>query len=330
MPDREILIELQEKVGRPFPHVMQDDRCVELSLCDSASIFHGLVRHHTPGAKLDILRLISQLEALRKLNLRRNCLGILPPEFGRLTQLEELILSSNYLGKVPELIRGFKRLKSLLLGNNDLVTLPPWLNELTELEHFAVHKNIKLKSVDAIRGLKRLRTLNLYYVNLLELPQFVCEFRDLTTLTLWNVKRFPEGLNPFENLEFYTNCGGPGVRSLPDGFTRLRKLRMTRLFQNNLESLPEDMGNLENLEQISFYQNRLSRLPDSMARLQRLAKLNVAWNRFETIPEWLNDLKSLQYLAIFENPLTKPDPIIARPGLKIDREWPFTTVGAAN
>jgi Leucine-rich repeat (LRR) protein len=330
MSDPEILLELEAKVGRSFPRVVQDDRCVELSLCDAATIFHGLVRHHTPGVKLDILRLISQLDGLRKLNLRRNCFGVLPPEFGRLTRLEELNLSSNYLGEVPELIRGFKRLKSLLLGNNNLVQLPSWLGELTELEHFTVHKNIKLKSVAALRGLNRLRTLNLYYVNLIELPQFIYEFRDLTTLTLWNVKRLANGLIPFENLEFYTNCGGPGVRSLPEGFTRLRKLRMARLFQNNLERLPEDMGNLDNLEQISFYQNRLSRLPDSMAQLQRLTKLNVAWNQFDSIPDWLNDLKNLQYLAFFENSLTKPDSIKDRPGLKIDREWPFTTVTAAN
>lgn len=328
--DSEVLGALREKVGRSFPQAMRNGRCVELSLCEEDAIFHGLIRHHTPAAKLEILRLVSQLTGLRKLNLRRNRLGVLPPELSRLTELEELTLGSNYLGGFPEQIRGFKRLKSLHLGNNDLVELPPWLGELSELEYLALHKNLKLKSIGPVRGLKHLRTLNLYYVNLVELPEFVYDLRDLTTLTLWNVRRFPDGLGPLENLEFFTNCGGPAVRSLPKGFTRLRKLRMTRLSQNNLEILPEDLGNLENLEQISLYQNRLSQLPDSMARLQRLTKLNLAWNCFETLPCWLNDLKELQWLGIFENPLTKPDQLRARPGVRIEREWPFTSEQADN
>jgi Leucine-rich repeat (LRR) protein len=330
MPDSEILRKLEEKVGRPFPHSLDNGRCIELSLCDDAAIFHGLVRHHTPAAKLEILRLVSQLDGLRKLNLRRNRLGVLPVEFGRLKALEELTLSSNYLGCVPEPIRGLTRLKSLLLGNNDLVELPSWLGELSELEHLALHKNVKLKYIEPICGLKHLRTLNLYYVNLLELPAFIYEFRALSTLTLWNVKRFPDGLDPLVNLEFFTNCGTPGLRSLPKGFTRLRKLRMTRLAQNNLESLPEDMGELKNLEQISLYQNQLSRLPDSMSSLQRLCKLNLAWNRFETVPEWLNNIQSLQWLAIFENPLAQPETIRARSGMHIERQWPFSTAAAAN
>lgn len=325
MPDSEILRNLEEKVGRKFPHVVDNGRCIELSLCDDAAIFHGLIRHHTPAAKFEILRLVSQLEGLRKLNLRRNRLGVLPPEFGRLKGLEELTLSSNYLGCVPEPIRGFRRLKSLLLGNNDLIELPSWLGELSGLEHLALHKNVKLRSIEPIRGLKHLRTLNLYYVNLLELPAFIYDFRSLSTLTLWNVKRFPDGLDPLENLEFFTNCGTPALRSLPAGFTRLRKLRMTRLAQNNLETLPEDIGDLENLEQISLYQNQLSRVPDSMVRLRRLCKLNLAWNRFEAFPEWLGDLKRLEWLAIFENPLTTLDSIRMRPGTHVEREWPFST-----
>ncbi len=327
--DSEVLQDLEEKVGRPFPREMRDGRCVGLSLCDEGSVFHGLIRHHTAAAKLDILRLVSRLTSLRKLNLRRNRLGVLPLEFSRLSALEDLNLGSNYLGGVPAQICGFKRLKSLNLGNNDLVELPPWLGELSGLEYLALHKNLKLKSIGPACGLKRLRTFNLFFVNLVELPEFIYSFHELTTLTLWNVRRFPDGLDPLQNLEFFTNCGAPAVRSLPKGFTRLRRLRMTRLFQNSLESLPEDFGDLENLEQVSLYQNRLSRLPDSMARLQRLTKLNLAWNRFETFPGWLNDLKELQWLGIFENPLTGPDTLKARPGMRIEREWPFTLTSSS-
>jgi len=326
MSDLEIIQILEQKVGRPFGHTMQDDRCVELSLGDDDEPYYGLIRHHTPAAKREILTLVSRLTDLRKLNLRRNLLRELPRDFDRLVKLEDLSLGSNYLGAFPDQIRGCKELKRLALSNNDLVELPAWSGELYNLEYLALHKNLKLRSIAPIQGLKRLRSINLYFVNILTLPKFVYEFRDLENLTLWNIKNFPDGLETLENLEYFTNCGGPSVRSLPQGFTGLRKLRMARVYQNALEELPEDMGNLGNLEQISLYQNRLSRLPESMAGLKHLTKLNLGWNQFKNLPNWINDLEELRWLAIFENPLKQPDGIRARLGLKIDREWPFTTL----
>lgn len=327
--DIEIIKALTERVGRPLRHVLQDGRCIELSLGETEAPYYGLIRHHTRAVKLEILALISRLTELRKLNLRRNLLGGLPDEFSQLTKMEDLNLGSNYLGSFPIQIRGFKELKRLSMGNNDLVDLPEWCGELHNLEYLALHKNLKLKSLSAMSELRRLRGLNLYLLNILTLPEFFYEFRQLETLTIWNIKNFPDGIEALQNLEFLTNCGGPSVRALPKGFTKLKKLRMTRLYQNSLESLPEDMGDLENLEQISLYQNRLSRLPDSMARLQRLTKLNLGWNRFETLPNWINDLKELQWLAVFQNPLQQPDGLQERANLKIEREWPFTTVPTA-
>jgi len=326
MSDLKIIEILKEKVGCPFDLVMLDGQCVELSLGDENAPYYGLIRHQTSAAKLEILTLISSLTRLRKLNLRRNLLGKLPNEFEQLTELEDLSLGSNYLGVFPEQIRSFKHLKRLALSNNDLVELPSWCSELQNLESIALHKNLKLRSIAPLQDLKHLRSINLYFVNILTLPKFVYEFQALENLTLWNIKNFPDGLESLKNLKFFTNCGGPSVRSLPKGFTGLKKLRMARLYQNDLEALPEDLGDLENLEQISLYQNRLSRLPDSMAKLKRLTKLNLGWNQFSTLPDWINDLNDLEWLAIFENPLKQPDGIRSRPTLKIDREWPFTTL----
>lgn len=330
MQDAEILKKVEALVGATVPHVLRDGRCVELSLTSERALYHGLIRHHPAAVKQDILRLVSRLTGLQSLDLRRNLLGELPVEFGQLAELEQLILGSNYLGHVPEVIRGFRNLRSLHLGNNYLAELPGWLGEFDQLEYLALHKNLQLKSLDGLQGLKRLKNLNLYFVNLLTLPEVVYEFRQLTTLTLWNVNCFPHGMDAFEQLEFFTDCGGPGTRGLPDGFTRLKRLRMARLFQNNLETLPDDLGDLENLEQISLYQNQLSRLPDSMARLARLTKLNLGWNRFESLPDWLPQLPQLQWLAFFENPLREPNRLQFGPRVRVDLAWPFSTVDSAN
>ena len=330
MQDADILRKLEAVVGTGFPYVIEDGRCVELCLTSDEALYHGLIRHHPAAVKQDALRLVCQLTCLRRLNLRRNLLKELPTEFAQLVELEHLNLGSNYLGGVPASIRKFRKLRYLHLGNNDLTDLPGWIGEFDKLEYIALHKNLKLKSIANLRGLRTLKTLNLYFVNLLALPEVVYEFRDLTTLTLWNINRFPNGLESFQSLEFFTDCGGPGIRALPPGFTKLKRLRMARLFQNNLEFLPEDIGELENLEQISLYQNQLSLLPDSMARLTRLTKLNLAWNRFEFLPAWLAQLEHLEWLGMFENPIREPDQLRFRPNVRVVREWPFSTVTHQN
>jgi Leucine-rich repeat (LRR) protein len=303
MHDTDILRTIETLVGCAVPHVIEDGRCVELSLASDDALFHGLIRHLSADAKQEVLRAVSRLSSLRCLNLRRNLLGRLPAEFGGLRQLEHLNLGSNYLGSVPPEIRGFHSLRYLHLGNNDLSSLPEWLGEFEGLEYLTLHKNLKLKSIDQVGGLRHLKSLNLYFLNLLTLPDAVYACRKLTTLTLWNVHRFPHGLAPFDALEFLSNCGGPSTRALPPDLTTLKRLRMIRIFQNNLDTLPEDLGELEHLEQVSVYQNQLSRLPDSMAGLKKLTKLNLGWNRFESLPAWLEGLERLEWLAVFENPL---------------------------
>jgi Leucine-rich repeat (LRR) protein len=327
MSDRDLLRELEKRVGRPFVHALEGDRCVEIDLTSADHVWQGLIRRHSAAEKLDIMQLISRLTGLRKLNLRRNKLGLLPEAFRELHDLEHLNLGSNYLGRVPEQIRGFRHLTYLHLGNNDITELPEWMGDFARLEYLALHKHLKLRSVDVLAGQADLRTLNLYFVNLGRgLPDFLYGLTKLVSLTIWRVDQLSDAVDRWVDLEFFTDCGAPGLQALPDGFTRLRKLRMTRLFQNGLESLPEDFGDLENLEQVSLYQNRLSRLPDSMARLEKLRKLNLGWNRFETLPPWLSRLASLEWLAVFANPLAGASPIPAPPTARVVREWPFTTL----
>lgn len=325
MNDVDCLKQIEARVGVRFPHTLEDGRCTELSLATDEALYHGLIRHHSPDAQQEILRLICRLTGLRKLNLRRNHVGRLPEEFAQLSALEHLVLGSNQLGAVPAVLRGLRKLRSLHVGHNDLAELPAWFGELDQLEYLALHKNLRLRNLAPLHGLTRLRNLNLFLINLITLPEVIYEFRELTTLTLWNTSNYPAGLDRFSQLEFFTLSGSPGAKALPPGFTKLPRLRMTRLHQNSFLDLPEDIGALSRLEQISLYQNQLSRLPDSMAQLTRLTKLNLGWNQFRQLPPWLGQLERLTWLGVFENPLEESTNIPAREGLTVAREWPFST-----
>lgn len=314
-------------MGRTFHYTLEGERCVELNLTSDEYLYQGLIRHHSADEKMDILKLVSRLTGLKALNLRRNRVFKLPPDFRSLRELEQLNLGSNYLGGVPAEISAFSRLKYLHLGNNDIAELPAFLGEFQNLEYLTLHKNLKLKSVQALAGLNSLKALNLYFLNLGgRLPACIYEFKNLVTLTLWNIKDLSDELRELKNLEFFSNCGCPSLREAPAVIAKLKKLRMIRLFQNNLEKIPDAYGELENLEQISFYQNRLSTLPDSFARLSKLKKLNLGWNSFEVLPAWLGQIRTLEWLAVFENPLRESNDLGLPPTTQVLRTWPFSTL----
>jgi Leucine-rich repeat (LRR) protein len=326
--DSDVIKKLIEKVGSPFSFKMDNERCVELALtCDSYR-YHGLIRHHTVSEKQEIMLLVSQLTALKKLDLRRNVLNTLPQNFINLNQLEWLNLGSNYLGPNLSLISGFRSLTHLHLGNNDIVEIPSFIGDMQKLEYLALHKNIKIRVLnDAISNLKSLRTLNLYFVLIKTLPDFVYRLRSLTSLSLYNITNLSDDLAKLDNLEFFTHLGGLKMRALPDGFVGLKRLKMARLYQNSLRQLPADFGNLKNLEQLSLYQNELSTLPDSFVLLSNLKKLNLGWNQFEALPDYLRRMDCLEWLGIFENPLRYPDLVPVQPKVRVTREWPFSTMG---
>jgi len=308
---------------------MEGGRCVELDLTSEDYPYHGLARLHSAAAKREIAQRISGLTGLKKLNLRRNKLLELPESFKELAHVEFLDLGSNYLGRSIEVIRELRKLKYLSLANNDLKDFPSFVGDFIELEYLTLHKNIRITRLDeSLANLKKLRTLNLYFLNFRTLPPYLLTLRNLTTLTLWNVTNLDD-VHQLENLEYFTDNGAVTLKQLPDSFVSLKKLRMARLYQNQLQSLPASFGELENLEQLSLYQNELSSLPESVRHLKKLQKLNLGWNRFTVLPSFLGEMSSLQWLGIFENPLLNPDAVAFPPHVRVEKSWPFSTLHEA-
>src|SRR5262245_59097037 len=90
MSDIDIVGALRKKVGHPFSYKIdsETEECTELDLTSRDYCFQGYIRHHSQSAKREILDLISRLQNVRYLNLRRCKLGFIPDSFGGLTQLQ--------------------------------------------------------------------------------------------------------------------------------------------------------------------------------------------------------------------------------------------------
>ena len=159
----------------------------------------------------ELLRLIDQAaeEGWKELDLARADLTELPPEIGKLTQLETLILAKEvkgrYLGsdltKLPPEIGLLKNLKSLqAIGNwryrfrnihfpnakpgNQLSQLPPEIGQLTNLQQLDLSENQLSQLPPEIVQLTNLQQLDLRANQLSQLPPEIVQLTSLQYLDL--------------------------------------------------------------------------------------------------------------------------------------------------
>jgi len=84
---------------------------------------------------------VTELHALKLLNLNGNCLRSLPPEIGALRNLTILCLQDNGLEALPDEIQQLKALMTLDLRGNNLRSLPIALGWLPRLQNLLVEGN---------------------------------------------------------------------------------------------------------------------------------------------------------------------------------------------
>ncbi|MBE9063084.1 leucine-rich repeat domain-containing protein [cf. Phormidesmis sp. LEGE 11477] len=144
-----------------------------------------------------------------KLNLSSCDLTELPPEVGKLSDLEWLILSDNRLKSLPESITQLTNLQCLDLSGNLLSDLPESIGYLTELQELNLSGNYLSTFPDIIRQLPALRWLVLNSNQISNLPIWTEDLAKLDVLDLrWNPLPIPlevlaDESNPSKILDFY-------------------------------------------------------------------------------------------------------------------------------
>lgn len=270
----------------------RNNDCIGIILTDSNYIYHGLIRHYSNSEKETILNLISKIETLEYLDLRKNCLGILP-DLSHLN-LKYLDLASNYLGIFPTWINNLVNLEFLNLGVNEINFIPE-IN-LINLKTLKLHKNniVKLPNLGDLYNLK---FLNLYLNKIKNIPDFVFRLINLEYFSwgISSIKVLSGQIGKLINLKWLSLVINK-LEYLPDSFCELTNLIGIRLHKNYLRELPKNIGNLINLEQLTVYDNKIEKLPESFSNLKKLRKLNLAKNLFNK-PIEINNL-SLDWLVI--------------------------------
>lgn len=160
----------------------------------------------------------------------------LPPEIGRLKQLEVFVAYDCHMVSLPEEFGELTNLKVVNLNHNNFTVFPKEILRLEKLESLAIDFNFKILP-DEICNLIHLKYLYLPHANISYLPEDIGNLYELEVLCIWGTK----------------------VNRLPASSQKLKKIKSLYLTKSIFEKiLPPEIINQSPLEVINYivrYQN---------------------------------------------------------------------------
>jgi internalin A len=265
-----------------------------------------------------ILHLIEQAVRAKwiKLDLSGKGLKELPPEIGRLTDLEELVLDSmptqhpgkssrmkyNEIQKLPSEIGKLTKLQNLSIRGNRLINLPQSIEGLVNLEVLNISGNSLTSLPETIGQLFKLKSLDASSNKLANVPDTIQHTTALKSLKLNNnaLTRFPDVILKLKSLECLALSNNE-ITILPESIGQLICLQSLHIRFNQLAFLPSTIGELVNLERFSLSNNSLSKLPDSIGCLVKLKEFYLGNNQLQDLPKSFSNLYNLKILRIGSN-----------------------------
>jgi Leucine-rich repeat (LRR) protein len=210
---------------------------------------------------------------------------VLPPEIGKLVNLEDLKIEQNKLTTLPKEIGRLTKLKTLWSYSNEMTSLPDEIGELVNLVKWVLWSN-KLKT----------------------LPRTIGRLKNLEELEVkWNqLEQLPDEINQLANLE-ELDLESNALKDLPADLSGMAKLRVLKLATNKLARFPLGITTLPALEQLELGENQITEIPPQIAKLVKLRELTLDRNKLKKLPDAVFGLP-LVTLALNENAITTVPP----------------------
>ncbi|MEG3971581.1 leucine-rich repeat domain-containing protein [Microcoleus sp. T2B6] len=270
-------------------------------------------------------------EKLTELDLSGLKLEELPPEIGKCTQLETLVLGKveswmcsnsgtttlkliiNQLRTLPEELRSLLNLRSIDLSGNRFGKMPELLLEMKQLESLNLVSIGLTEIPDAIGQLSNLTELNLSNNQITSIPEFIGKLSNLTQLDLSNnhITSIPEVIGKLSNLT-QLDLSGTLITSIPEVIGKLSNLTQLDLSRNLITSIPEFIGKLSKLTELNLSNNQITSIPEVIGQLSKLTELNLSNNQITSIPEVIGKLSKLTELGLSNNQITSIPEVIGK------------------
>ncbi|KAI8558017.1 hypothetical protein RHMOL_Rhmol04G0056100 [Rhododendron molle] len=247
----------------------------------------------------------------------QNLPGTLPPELARLTHLQDIDLSRNYLnGTIPREWGSMKLVNISLLGNRLTGPIPKELANINTLATVSLEFNQLSGPIPAELGsLPLLEKLHLTSNNFTgELPK---ELARLTTLQdLWIggnyfTGKIPDFIQNWVNLTRLVIQGSGLDGPIPLGIRLLTKLSDLRISDlNGSQASFPPLNNLTSLRTLILRSCNISGpVPEYLGTMTKLKQLDLSFNNLSgEIPSNFSDLSKIEMIYLTGNLLSGPVP----------------------
>ncbi|CAN6803759.1 unnamed protein product [Brassica oleracea] len=242
----------------------------------------------------------------------QNLNGSLPKEFAGLPLLQEIALEFNQIsGKLPPDLGNLSNIDRMLLSSNYLTgDIPSTFSKLTTLTDFRISDNQFTGTIpDLIQNWTELGKLVIQASGLAgPIPSTIGSLTKLTDLRNSELSGSESPFPPLQNMIsiktlILRNCNLTG--ELPPYLGQMNKLKLIDLSFNKLSGpIPVAYSSLDNVDNIYFTSNMLSReVPDWM--VDKGDKIDLTYNDFT------NDLRTAECQKNAVNMFSSTSPLVA-------------------
>ena len=251
----------------------------------------------------------------RILNLSHRDLKVIPAELSKLSSLHTLLLNNNQIIMPPEEVSHLWNLEYLSLENNQLTLLPSVFSSLrNNLQFLNLSDNPFTHFPPVVCKLMNLRSLWLDRIGLTGFPSKVCCLTKLERLSLVgnSISEIGEELGNLVNLRWLSLAknkltrlsGGNGKDCVH--FTKLEKLEILVLQDNQLTEYPMELCSLQSLAYVNLRRNRIFSLSSEavcqITQSATLEKLDFRENPFNLQLESVRKDSKLHDALHVDNP----------------------------
>jgi Leucine-rich repeat (LRR) protein len=236
------------------------------------------------GFDLGLSRIVWVTLAARDLNT-----VVIPDEFYKVNQLEEINLGMNNLTGVPSGLKRFPMLKTIILTGNCICpgAGPVWYDSMglswREMQYCGAMPEYQQDSM-AVRAILDSNGMQNTKVRL------------VTYARNGRIRRL--------------DWSQMGLKVIPGEIGRLTALEQINLSLNKIVLVSPEIGNLLNLREVNISENQLTSFPNEVDKLDKLSNLNLQGNKLTGIPDSIIGCDSLNILLLAgNNILLLPDSV---------------------
>ena len=219
--------------------------------------------------------------------------GMIPPEFGKLLNLEILLLQNNFLtGDIPEELWDLRKLRVLNISKNQFGgKIPVDIHKANAIQEiWFANNNFEGNIPHQIFTLKNLTHINLSSNNLSgNVSESISNCEQLVYLNLYDnnlIGSIPEEIGQLKSLEFLSLGKNQLTGEIPPEIAGAIKLESIALFENQLiGSIPIEIMELKHLKKyLGLFDNQLmGRVSNQIFDNSELSYLRLNNNKLEKV-----------------------------------------------